>query len=201
VEEDDKRAAAGQASAAFSPAATAERFCAAAHSSSGASAPLRLQPSQRSHACDGPQSKPAQLPQPLSAGARSKKRLVGRAPPPHQHASDPLASSTISSVAASTEQINRCKSEPSFFTPRARGPSISEVGGEPLEGQIFNIFTLRDGRIVRIDDYRRRGEALAAAGVAADVGWKNRPVSWRRERSVNPAKPVVVLRGRAEEQT
>jgi hypothetical protein len=37
------------------------------------------------------------------------------------------------------------------------------VGGEPLEGQIFNLFTLHDGKIVRIDDYRRRGEALAAA--------------------------------------
>ena len=54
----------------------------------------------------------------------------------------------------------------------ARGPSISEVGGEPLGGQIFNVFTLRDGRIVRIDDYRGRGEALAAAGVAADAGWR-----------------------------
>jgi hypothetical protein len=32
------------------------------------------------------------------------------------------------------------------------------VGGEPLRGQIFNVFTLRDGRIVRIDDYRGRSE-------------------------------------------
>jgi ketosteroid isomerase-like protein len=53
-----------------------------------------------------------------------------------------------------------------------REPSISEVGGEPLEGQIFNVFTLRDGRIVRIDDYRRRGEALAAAGVAEGAEWR-----------------------------
>jgi ketosteroid isomerase-like protein len=54
----------------------------------------------------------------------------------------------------------------------ARGPSITEVGDEPLEGQIFNVFTLRDGRIVRIDDYRRRTEALSAAGIAADAGWR-----------------------------
>lgn len=54
----------------------------------------------------------------------------------------------------------------------ARGPSITEVGGEPLEGQIFNVFTLRDGRIVHIDDYRRRTEALSAAGIAADAGWR-----------------------------
>ncbi|MGH6914043.1 MAG: nuclear transport factor 2 family protein [Geminicoccales bacterium] len=54
----------------------------------------------------------------------------------------------------------------------ARGPSISEVAGEPLEGQIFNVFTLREGQIVRIDDYRHRGEAFAAAGVAEDAGWR-----------------------------
>jgi hypothetical protein len=46
------------------------------------------------------------------------------------------------------------------------------VGGEPLEGQIFNIFTLRDGRIVRIDGYRGRSNAFAAAGVYEDVGWR-----------------------------
>ncbi len=53
-----------------------------------------------------------------------------------------------------------------------RGPSISEVDGEPLEGQIFNVFTLRDGRIVRIADYRRRGEAFTAAGVTESGGWR-----------------------------
>lgn len=51
----------------------------------------------------------------------------------------------------------------------ARGPSITEVAGEPLEGQIFNRFALRDGRIVWIDDYRSRAEALAAAGVTANA--------------------------------
>jgi ketosteroid isomerase-like protein len=54
----------------------------------------------------------------------------------------------------------------------ARGPSITEVEDEPLEGQIFNVFTLRDRRIVRIVDYRRRGEALAAAGVKEDTAWR-----------------------------
>jgi hypothetical protein len=51
----------------------------------------------------------------------------------------------------------------------ARGPNIGPEE-EPL-GQIFNVFTLRDGRIVRIDDYRGRSEALDAAGVG-DVGWR-----------------------------
>ena len=53
-----------------------------------------------------------------------------------------------------------------------RDPSMTEVGGEPLDGQIFNVFTLRDGRITRIDDYRRRSEALAAAGITEDPGWR-----------------------------
>ena len=52
----------------------------------------------------------------------------------------------------------------------ARGPSIGPAE-EPL-GQIFNVFTLRDGRIVRIDDYRGRREALTAAGVAEDADWR-----------------------------
>jgi ketosteroid isomerase-like protein len=52
-----------------------------------------------------------------------------------------------------------------------RGPSITEAGGEPLEGQIFNVFSLRGGRIVRID-YRGRGEALAAAGIADLPSWR-----------------------------
>ncbi len=53
-----------------------------------------------------------------------------------------------------------------------RSPTLTDVAGEPLEGQIFNVFTLRDGHITRMDDYRRRSEALAAAGIAADVGWR-----------------------------
>ena len=54
----------------------------------------------------------------------------------------------------------------------ARGPSIDAVEDEPLEGQIFNVFTLRDRRILRIDDYRGRREALTAAGVAEDADWR-----------------------------
>jgi ketosteroid isomerase-like protein len=51
----------------------------------------------------------------------------------------------------------------------ARGASISAVEDEPLEGQISNVFTLRDGQIVRVDDYRGRGEAFTAAGIAEDA--------------------------------
>jgi ketosteroid isomerase-like protein len=52
----------------------------------------------------------------------------------------------------------------------ARGSNVGPME-EPL-GQIFNVFTLCDGRIVRIDDYRGRREALAAAGVAEDADWR-----------------------------
>ncbi len=52
----------------------------------------------------------------------------------------------------------------------ARGPNVGPE--EEHLGQIFNVFTLRDGRIVRIADYRGRSEALEAAGVAGDVGWR-----------------------------
>jgi ketosteroid isomerase-like protein len=52
----------------------------------------------------------------------------------------------------------------------ARGPSIG-TAEEPLD-QIFNVFTLRDGRIVRIDDYRGRREALTTAGVAEGADWR-----------------------------
>jgi ketosteroid isomerase-like protein len=46
------------------------------------------------------------------------------------------------------------------------GPRFRETPWPPLEGQIYIVYTLRDGRIVRMDDYLSRGEALAAAGGA-----------------------------------
>jgi SnoaL-like domain len=52
----------------------------------------------------------------------------------------------------------------------ARGPNIGPAE-EPL-GQIFTVFTLRDTRIVRIEDFRGRREALNAAGVAEDADWR-----------------------------
>jgi len=53
-----------------------------------------------------------------------------------------------------------------------RGPALDEVGGEPLNGQIFNVFTLINGRIVRIEDHRLRSEALRSAGLGDDPGWR-----------------------------
>jgi hypothetical protein len=81
-------------------------------------APLRLQPAHRSHARDGPDSTPALLPQPRPQARRPKPPSVAR----HthtSHASDHSGGSTIFGPAASAEQINGCKPEPSFFTPQA----------------------------------------------------------------------------------
>ncbi len=53
----------------------------------------------------------------------------------------------------------------------AKVPGLSEIGGEDLGGQLFNVFRVRDGRIVAVADYALRDEALKAAGAAAPV-WR-----------------------------
>ena len=54
-----------------------------------------------------------------------------------------------------------------------RSTQLQEIGGVPLGGQIFQVFTLRhhDSRIVRVDEYRRRSEALEAAGAEDRGDW------------------------------
>ena len=44
------------------------------------------------------------------------------------------------------------------------GPRFDEIPF--LDGEVFMLFTLRDGRIVRIHDYRSREDAVRAAEVA-----------------------------------
>jgi hypothetical protein len=44
---------------------------------------------------------------------------------------------------------------------------MSETGGVPVHGQLFNVFRVRDGRIVEVADYAGREEALTAAGAHA----------------------------------
>jgi hypothetical protein len=48
------------------------------------------------------------------------------------------------------------------------GPPVDDESGEP-RGQAVIVFTLRDGLIVRMDDYAQRADALAVAG--ARVAW------------------------------
>jgi ketosteroid isomerase-like protein len=49
----------------------------------------------------------------------------------------------------------------------AKVPGLSEVGGQDLRGQLFNVFRTRGGRIVEVTDYSLRGQALEAAGAHA----------------------------------
>jgi ketosteroid isomerase-like protein len=49
----------------------------------------------------------------------------------------------------------------------AKLPGMSEVGGVPVDGQLFNVLRVRDGRIIEVADFARRNEALAAAGAEA----------------------------------
>jgi ketosteroid isomerase-like protein len=53
-----------------------------------------------------------------------------------------------------------------------RSDQLQEVGGVPLDGQIFQVFTLREGVIVRVDEYERRDDALAAAGADSRGDWR-----------------------------
>lgn len=54
-----------------------------------------------------------------------------------------------------------------------RSTQLQEIGGVPLGGQIFQVFTLRDqdDRNVRVDEYRRRSEALDVAGAEDRADW------------------------------
>ncbi|GAC1462958.1 MAG: hypothetical protein PVSMB7_03980 [Chloroflexota bacterium] len=44
------------------------------------------------------------------------------------------------------------------------GARFRDVTWAPLLGQIFVVYSVRDGRITRMHDYRTRAEALAAVG-------------------------------------
>jgi limonene-1,2-epoxide hydrolase len=49
----------------------------------------------------------------------------------------------------------------------AKVPGLGEIGGVDVRGQLFNVFRVCCGRIVAVEDYARREEALAAAGAKA----------------------------------
>ena len=53
-----------------------------------------------------------------------------------------------------------------------RNPELQEVAGVQFRGQVFNVITLREGRIVHIQDYTRREDALKAAGAAEQPNWR-----------------------------
>jgi limonene-1,2-epoxide hydrolase len=49
----------------------------------------------------------------------------------------------------------------------AKVPGLAEIGGVDVRGQLFNVFRVGCGRIVAVEDYALREEALAAAGAEA----------------------------------
>jgi hypothetical protein len=58
-----------------------------------------------------------------------------------------------------------------FYT-RAAGVGVPDKGGDQTpRGQAFIVFTLRDGKIIRIQDYLTHAEALTAAGAQHMPDW------------------------------
>jgi ketosteroid isomerase-like protein len=51
-----------------------------------------------------------------------------------------------------------------------RSRQLEELAGVKLNGQLFNVLTIHDGRIVRVRDFALRSEAHTAAGLH-DPGW------------------------------
>jgi ketosteroid isomerase-like protein len=47
-----------------------------------------------------------------------------------------------------------------------RRAELREVAGVPLAGEIYNVFTIADDMIIRVEDHARRDRALAAAGLS-----------------------------------
>jgi hypothetical protein len=50
-----------------------------------------------------------------------------------------------------------------------RCPARQELAGVHLEGQLFTVFTVRDGQIVHLGDHAHRADALTQAGL--DFQW------------------------------
>ena len=51
-----------------------------------------------------------------------------------------------------------------FVMARFRGRG--RASGAEVEGRHFEVYTLRDGKVLRVDEYADRAEALEAAGVS-----------------------------------
>ncbi len=49
----------------------------------------------------------------------------------------------------------------------AHGAGLTAIDDLPLPDGIYNLFTIEDGKVTRIDDFAERGKALATAGLAA----------------------------------
>ena len=52
-----------------------------------------------------------------------------------------------------------------------RSADLDELAGVKLDGQLFNVFTIRRGRIVHVRDFALRAQAQEAAGLQDLPGW------------------------------
>jgi ketosteroid isomerase-like protein len=53
-----------------------------------------------------------------------------------------------------------------------RSADLDELAGVKLDGQLFNVFTIRRGRIVHVRDFALRAQAQEAAGLQDLPGWR-----------------------------
>jgi catechol 2,3-dioxygenase-like lactoylglutathione lyase family enzyme len=78
-----------------------------------------------------------------------------------------------------------------------RLPDVTELFGERIAGQIYSVFTLRDDTIIRIDEFKTKDEALAAARAAitcpSDATVDQAIPTPRRPRSVKVQRVVPIL--------
>ena len=54
----------------------------------------------------------------------------------------------------------------------SQGSSLDAIDDEPLGGQIYNVYTFADERVIRIQDVLTRAEALELAGIADPPTWR-----------------------------
>ena len=69
------------------------------------------------------------------------------------------------------EALERVATEEEGGAGGAQHP-VAGGGGVPLGSGTLQVFTLRDGVIVRVDEYELRAEALAAAGADGRGDWR-----------------------------
>jgi len=51
-----------------------------------------------------------------------------------------------------------------------RSPDLADVAGEPLDGAIYNVFTIAGGLIVRMQDFKTREQAVEALRARRELG-------------------------------
>ena len=64
-----------------------------------------------------------------------------------------------------TSELEEVAGNGEYVLVVARTPGVDAYRVRPADDRNFTVFTVRDGRIVAIRDYRDRGEALAAARI------------------------------------